>query len=286
MTSAPQRRAFTLIELLVVIAIVSVLVALMLPSLTSAKESATTLRCQAIQHNLFAVFNSYAADNREYPTNYNRSIPTSWNWGDECCGRMNGTPPGQTSYVYGTPPFYIPAQGFSAIERVFQAKYLGPMTVTGNAYFWQTNKAILCTASFPRTFYPMPYTNGVFNYNGPCSTTANIGNNASLSGLYYLGRHAQGENWGLSYRIQPVKFQPADIAFFACSSLYEQISGAWTGVMMEPHGSQPRANYTALGYGNGQGDGNGAGLAYNRNYTFGDGHVKHIVASTRLNFTF
>ena len=52
------------------------------------------------------------------------------------------------------------------------------------------------------------------------------------------------------------KFHPAAVAFFACPSFYEYAGSGYTGFMIEPHGDQPRANFTTIGYGNGQTDQN------------------------------
>lgn len=51
---------FTLVELLVVIAIIGLLVSILLPSLTSAKETAKTAICLSNQKNIGIAFHSYA----------------------------------------------------------------------------------------------------------------------------------------------------------------------------------------------------------------------------------
>jgi len=56
--------AFTLIELLVVIAIIALLMAILLPSLNRAKESARTVVCASNLRQLGTTFHLYAADNQ------------------------------------------------------------------------------------------------------------------------------------------------------------------------------------------------------------------------------
>ena len=55
-----KTRGFTLIELLVVIAIISLLVSILLPSLTKAKELARRAVCMSNIHNLTLGLNMYA----------------------------------------------------------------------------------------------------------------------------------------------------------------------------------------------------------------------------------
>ncbi len=57
---------FTLVELLVVIAIISVLLALMLPSLQSSREVAYRAKCMAGARGVNTSVDAYCSDNREY----------------------------------------------------------------------------------------------------------------------------------------------------------------------------------------------------------------------------
>lgn len=58
-----MRKAFTLIELLVVIAIIALLLAIVTPSLNTAKKSAAGSVCLANLHGLSRAFNTYAQEN-------------------------------------------------------------------------------------------------------------------------------------------------------------------------------------------------------------------------------
>ncbi len=71
MTSLPihpaSRRAFTLIELLVVISIIVLLVAILLPALSKARNAAAAIACASNQRQVMIGMVSYAADNRNRP---------------------------------------------------------------------------------------------------------------------------------------------------------------------------------------------------------------------------
>lgn len=56
------RRGFTLIELLVVVAIIALLMAILLPSLSKAREQAKSVACQANLHSLGQAFGNYLSE--------------------------------------------------------------------------------------------------------------------------------------------------------------------------------------------------------------------------------
>src|SRR2546423_12056588 len=58
------RHAFSLVELLVVIAIITLLIALLLPSLATAREGARRAACLANLHQTAAALHNYADQNR------------------------------------------------------------------------------------------------------------------------------------------------------------------------------------------------------------------------------
>lgn len=57
---------FTLIELLVVISIIALLIAILLPALSSARKAAQATQCLAYQKTIGTVFNIYAGENRDF----------------------------------------------------------------------------------------------------------------------------------------------------------------------------------------------------------------------------
>ncbi len=61
------RRGFTLIELLVVIAIIALLISILLPSLSQARDRARTTVCAANLHQLGIALNTYTIEERHFP---------------------------------------------------------------------------------------------------------------------------------------------------------------------------------------------------------------------------
>jgi len=87
-TTAPKRRrrAFTLVELLVVLAILSLLVAVILPSLTSARDLARLAVCAAMMRDVHSGLMMYAAASQQRMppfafSDYHGDLPLSGHWG-------------------------------------------------------------------------------------------------------------------------------------------------------------------------------------------------------------
>ena len=309
-TLNPQPSAFTLIELLIVIAIIAMLAALLLPALQSARTAARRVSCLSNLRQMYVGFVSYAQDFGEYPTNYGQGMPPSSNWGDESAGAMNGGPPGQTSWVYNTAPFFYPnttgevnfnVPGVAANSALARAMARGYVTVGISR----------CTTPLPTGWRWSNSSSGQFSYNGPHTCGGNVLNNGASSGLAILGQHANnngqnGTDFGLSYKqtgvqtwegwaIGTLTFAPEKVAFMGCPGLYTPASGA-CHFLKEPHaGANAKiTDLTAVDYGNGQTDPwcstatdpKLAQFSYDRNYLAGDGHALFLHAPSRLNVTF
>jgi len=61
-----RRPAFTLVELLVVIGIIALLIAILMPTLGRARESANSLKCEAQQHQILEALMLHAHEHRGY----------------------------------------------------------------------------------------------------------------------------------------------------------------------------------------------------------------------------
>jgi prepilin-type N-terminal cleavage/methylation domain-containing protein/prepilin-type processing-associated H-X9-DG protein len=89
MNRAPAQRAFTLVELLVVIAVISILVAILLPALSTSKDKGRSTACRNNLFNLELAWTIYADDHGDAmcpnmsravppPPAYWVSLPGSW----------------------------------------------------------------------------------------------------------------------------------------------------------------------------------------------------------------
>ncbi|MBI1374235.1 MAG: prepilin-type N-terminal cleavage/methylation domain-containing protein [Phycisphaera sp.] len=91
---ANRRRGFTLIELLVVVSIIALLIAILLPSLKSARERSRIVVCQANQHQMTIANFMYADANNDYyvPINGNALGLPIWSQNKMYMSLINAKP--------------------------------------------------------------------------------------------------------------------------------------------------------------------------------------------------
>jgi len=107
----PRQRAFTLIELLVVIAIIAVLMSMLMPSLSKARQSANRVACASNLRQVTMAMIMFGGDNKGYPPpttyrNYRTVLPNQWQPITNNLSPINTTVIGRVFEQQGPPGHY------------------------------------------------------------------------------------------------------------------------------------------------------------------------------------
>ncbi|MBX3386379.1 MAG: type II secretion system protein [Phycisphaeraceae bacterium] len=152
-TNSRRNAAFTLIELLVVIAVIALLIGILLPALSAARDSARKTRCLASHKSLIAAALLYADDARE-------QLPHP-NWGPVSTGWLYDGNPNQihddalgpsTGLIW---PYLGGDTGVNNLKlaEVYRCpSHKGPYRGTGRLASFQMNGAVLGYGRSPWSF--------------------------------------------------------------------------------------------------------------------------------------
>ena len=139
---APRRRnGFTLIELLVVVAIIGLLISILLPSLSAAKEEARKAVCGSNLRQMGTACHTYATEDEKdllVPVHLSYQSPLSrFGWGSDPQWYARLALP--FSFGGRTPSRTIPIPGTNVQEMIRRPEYWGPNTRPMNIQLYGAN---------------------------------------------------------------------------------------------------------------------------------------------------
>lgn len=158
-----KRQAFTLIELLVVISIISLLVAVLLPALSSARAAARSTQCKANQRQIGQAHYGYANDNDDFLVHF----------------RGNWTPSPGDDEFWAT--------------QIMRYAYNEVTTIAGSRRFDRAQWDLMLCPEGDTTYYDAVTTNGIifspfaarhvdFGYNGDLIGSSALYTSPNFSG--------------------------------------------------------------------------------------------------------
>lgn len=123
-------RAFTLVELLVVISIIAVLIAILLPALSKAREAAQAVKCQSQFRQIGLAMQFYCNDSKGF-TPYTKAFPA-------------GGSTGYSGWEWWLTPYLVTGGTYSANDRDLTKKYINCPSFPDRASLsYQTNLHVM-----------------------------------------------------------------------------------------------------------------------------------------------
>lgn len=204
-TTAPRfarRRAFTLIELLVVISIIALLIGILLPALSAARESALAVQCKANQRQIGQTIHVYATENNDY--HVPRDHPGSTVWYGILMRDVMGISTSQQAAMAASgepapyPMIYCPSMvkaGYGGVAPIYN--YLTNYTVNWDVFGPSANPN-------PMSMFTKPSETGVLWDSFPWATkpgrsVAVGGYGGSIWEVFYLSTGDAGPNQKVGY---------------------------------------------------------------------------------------
>ena len=167
-----EKCGFTLVELLVVIAIIGILIALLLPAIQSARESARRMECRNHLKQIATACVNHENSQKHYPTG-------GWNWhwcGDPNCG-FGRRQPG--SWPFNILPWLEQKQlhdmGLGTSGSAKQARLLTMTQSIISEFYCPTRRAPALYKLYDRPQNAGGLTSGTNDYGGGCDYAANAG---------------------------------------------------------------------------------------------------------------
>ena len=189
-----KRRAFTLVELIVVISIIALLIALLLPALSTAKQAALSVQCESNLRSLGQMSMEYSDANKDFllsnaPPNSPSSFAYAWN--DQLFDWDYSLPAEVVSwmtYKMSIRNTIIDGYSYGALRQKYLPLFLCPSaTIPLTDSYWNVNPYVSPTtyAVNPNVFVwwnNYPYTWIVSHYNSP-KRAGSIKNPAQVIGI-------------------------------------------------------------------------------------------------------
>lgn len=162
----PVNTGFTLVELLVVISIITLLIAVLLPALSSARQAVLALKCSSNMRQLGMAYFSYISDNRGWTTDPTNTLDANNAW-------TRGAGVGPYYMHYSNKLVYYSYIGTTAQVSGYRANVAAKQSKSLEAFICPNEPGF---DQKPLSYFPNSGLSDAGNYNGPLYGVGGQGN--------------------------------------------------------------------------------------------------------------